>query len=135
MGRLHWGGGTPTILPPALIHRLARVLKAAIPHTPDWEFSVEIDPTMVDRAKIAALRDEGLNRASIGVQDFAPEVQQAIAGIFAAVKAAGKPLGTLAPVEADARRYLDMGASFVAVGSDLGAFKSATQALRDRFRS
>ncbi len=81
MGRLHWGGGTPTILPPEMIHRLAQTIKAAIPHTPDWEFSVEIDPTMVDRAKIMALRDEGLNRASIGIQDFAPEVQAAIGRI------------------------------------------------------
>ena len=38
-----------------------------------------------------------------------------------------------APVEADARRYLAMGATFVAVGSDLGVFRSATQQLRDRF--
>jgi oxygen-independent coproporphyrinogen-3 oxidase len=36
---------------------------------------------MVDRAKVMALRDEGLNRASIGIQDFAPEVQQAIGRI------------------------------------------------------
>jgi oxygen-independent coproporphyrinogen-3 oxidase len=81
MGRLHWGGGTPTILPPPLIHRLARAIKAAIPPALGWEFSVEIDPTMVDRAKIAALRDEGMNRASIGIQDFAPEVQEAIGRI------------------------------------------------------
>lgn len=81
MGRLHWGGGTPTILPPAMIHRLARALKAAIPPAPGWEFSVEIDPTMVDRAKIDALAAEGFNRASIGIQDFAPEVQAAIGRI------------------------------------------------------
>lgn len=81
MGRLHWGGGTPTILPPVLIRRLARALKAAIPPTPDWEFSVEIDPTMVDRAKIDALAGEGFNRASLGIQDFAPEVQAAIGRI------------------------------------------------------
>ena len=48
-------------------------------------------------------------------------------------KSAGKPIGILAPVEADARRYLAMGATFVAVGSDLGVFRSATQQLRDRF--
>lgn len=81
MGRLHWGGGTPTILPPPLIRRLARALKSAIPQTPDWEFSVEIDPTMVDRAKIDALAAEGFNRASIGIQDFASEVQAAIGRI------------------------------------------------------
>ena len=78
MGRMHWGGGTPTILPPALIHRLAQAVKAVIPPTEDWEFSVEIDPTMVDRAKISALAAEGMNRASIGVQDFDPKVQAAI---------------------------------------------------------
>lgn len=78
MGRLHWGGGTPTILPPELIHRLARAVKSVFPHTADWEFSVEIDPTLVDRDKIAALAAEGMTRASIGIQDFDPLVQEAI---------------------------------------------------------
>jgi 2-dehydro-3-deoxyglucarate aldolase len=64
-----------------------------------------------------------------------PEVQDAIAHVFAQAKAHGKPTGILAPVEADARRYMEMGATFVAVGSDLGAFRSATQALRDRYLS
>ena len=81
MGRMHWGGGTPTILPPHLIHRLARAVRTVIPPTEDHEFSVEIDPTMVDRAKIAALAEEGMNRASIGIQDFDPKVQEAIGRI------------------------------------------------------
>ncbi len=78
MGRLHWGGGTPTILTPPMIHRLAQALKAVLPPARDWEFSVEIDPTLVDRAKIEALRAEGMNRASIGIQDFSETVQNAI---------------------------------------------------------
>ncbi len=78
MGRLHWGGGTPTILPPPLIHRLAQALKAAIPPSTEFDFSVEIDPTMVDADKIAALAQEGMTRASIGIQDFDVEVQAAI---------------------------------------------------------
>lgn len=78
MGQLHWGGGTPTILPPVLIHRLARAIRDVFEPADGFEFSVEIDPTMVDRAKIDALATEGLTRASIGIQDFAPEVQQAI---------------------------------------------------------
>ena len=78
MGRLHWGGGTPTILPPPLIHRLARAIRRVFPPHDDFEFSVEIDPTMVDRAKIDALAAEGMTRASIGIQDFDPEVQAAI---------------------------------------------------------
>ncbi|MFV2051584.1 oxygen-independent coproporphyrinogen III oxidase [Aliiroseovarius sp. YM-037] len=78
MGRLHWGGGTPTILPPHMINRLAQAIKAAIPPAERFEFSVEIDPTMVDDAKIAALQAEGMSRASIGIQDFSEDVQEAI---------------------------------------------------------
>lgn len=63
-----------------------------------------------------------------------PEVQKVICHIFERAKAHGKPSGILAPVEADARRYLEWGASFVAVGSDLGIFRSATQALCDKFK-
>lgn len=63
-----------------------------------------------------------------------PEVLKVIQHIFARAKAAGKPSGILAPVEADARRYLEWGATFVAVGSDLGVFRHATQALCDRFK-
>ncbi|WP_145103556.1 oxygen-independent coproporphyrinogen III oxidase [Cereibacter sediminicola] len=77
-GRLHWGGGTPTILSPELIHKLAQAIKAAIPFAEDYEFSVEIDPMMVDEPKIRALSEEGMNRASIGIQDFTDIVQSAI---------------------------------------------------------
>ena len=63
-----------------------------------------------------------------------PDVQAAIATIFDAARQHGKPIGILAPVEADARRYLEQGATFVAVGSDLGIFRSATQALHDKYR-
>ena len=78
MGQLHWGGGTPTILPPDMIRTLATAIKAAIPPAEKFSFSVEIDPTLVDDAKIAALAEMGMTRASIGIQDFAPEVQDAI---------------------------------------------------------
>ncbi len=78
MGRLHWGGGTPTILLPEMIHQLAQAVKSVFPPADEFEFSVEIDPTLVDADKIEALRLEGMNRASIGIQDFAEEVQAAI---------------------------------------------------------
>jgi 2-dehydro-3-deoxyglucarate aldolase len=89
---------------------------------------------------------EGVDGVFVGPSDLAaavghlgnpnhPEVQQAIAAAFSAVKARGKSLGILAPVEADARRYLEMGATFVAVGSDLGVFRNGTQALRDKFKT
>ncbi len=93
--------------------------------------------------QIAAL--DGIDCLFVGPSDLAagmghlgnanhPDVQAAITSVFAAAKAAGKPSGILAPVEADARRYMAMGATFVAVGSDLGVFRAGTQALRDKYR-
>lgn len=102
------------------------------------------------RAGIAATREiaalDGVDCIFVGPSDLAaglghlgnaghPDVQAAIAAVFADAKASGKPIGILAPVEADARRYMEMGATFVGVGSDLGTFRSATQALRDRYRA
>ncbi|MES2980575.1 MAG: 2-dehydro-3-deoxyglucarate aldolase [Pseudomonadota bacterium] len=93
-------------------------------------------------AEIAALPD--VDCIFVGPSDLAanlghlgnaghPEVQEVIARVFDDAKAAGKRVGILAPLEAHARKYLEMGATFVGVGSDLGAFRSATQALRDRY--
>lgn len=78
MGQMHWGGGTPTILPPEMIRELAQAVNDVIPPAPEFSFSVEIDPTLVDDAKIAALAEMGMTRASIGIQDFANDVQEAI---------------------------------------------------------
>ena len=62
------------------------------------------------------------------------EVQAVIKHLLARAHAHGKASGILAPAEADARRYMEWGATFVAVGSDLGVFRASTQALRDRFK-
>ncbi|MBV1864613.1 MAG: oxygen-independent coproporphyrinogen III oxidase [Rhodobacteraceae bacterium] len=78
MARLHWGGGTPTILTPEMINDLNKTIFENLTPADDFEYSVEIDPTLVDKDKITALRAGGMTRASIGVQDFAPKVQKAI---------------------------------------------------------
>lgn len=76
--QMHWGGGTPTILPPDLIARLRSALDDVFIFDGETEFSVEIDPTLVDAEKVAALKEAGMTRASIGVQDFAEAVQACI---------------------------------------------------------
>jgi oxygen-independent coproporphyrinogen-3 oxidase len=81
LSRLHWGGGTPTILPPAMITELAEEIDRYFPLSNGSEFSVEIDPTLVDADKITALGDAGLNRVSLGIQDFDARVQSAIGRI------------------------------------------------------
>ena len=78
LSRLHWGGGTPTMLPPDEMRRLADAVFSVVPMAEGGEFSVEIDPNEVDDARLDALASAGMNRASIGVQDFDPEIQKAI---------------------------------------------------------
>lgn len=78
--QLHLGGGTPTFLAPAqlgaLMEDLARqfCFSARI----DRDFSIELDPRFVKPWEIAYLGGLGFNRASLGVQDFDPVVQQAV---------------------------------------------------------
>ncbi len=76
--RLHLGGGTPTILKPELMARLSAALRRRFRFEDDAEISVEIDPNEIDEARIDALVALGMNRASLGVQDFDPAIQQAI---------------------------------------------------------
>lgn len=78
LSRLHWGGGTPTLMSPAQITDLAAAVFAAVPLADGAEFSVEIDPNEIDDARLDALAAAGMNRASIGVQDFDPEIQAII---------------------------------------------------------
>jgi oxygen-independent coproporphyrinogen-3 oxidase len=78
LSRLHWGGGTPTLMTAQQITRLAGSIRARLPFADDHEFSVEIDPNEVDDARLDALAAAGMNRASIGVQDFDPLIQKAI---------------------------------------------------------
>ncbi len=78
LSRLHWGGGTPTLLLPAQMRDLAGAIFDVVPLGPDSEFSVEIDPNEIDDARLDALAAAGMNRASIGVQDFDAEIQAII---------------------------------------------------------
>jgi oxygen-independent coproporphyrinogen-3 oxidase len=78
LSRLHWGGGTPTMLPPSEMRALAEAIFKVAPMAEGGEFSVEIDPNEVDDARLDALAQSGMNRASIGVQDFDPEIQKTI---------------------------------------------------------
>ena len=78
VAQLHFGGGTPTFLKPDEIRRLGQIIRSRFTYAQDIEAGVEIDPRRVVRDHITALREAGFNRASLGVQDFNPDVQKAI---------------------------------------------------------
>jgi len=78
--QLHLGGGTPNFLRPdqlgELIGSLGRHFHFST--SPGRDFSIELDPRLVQDGDIAAYAALGLNRASLGVQDFDPQVQRAV---------------------------------------------------------
>jgi oxygen-independent coproporphyrinogen-3 oxidase len=78
VGRMHWGGGTPTFLGDELTARLVATIRATFDLDPEGEYAIEVDPRKVDAARIASLGRLGFNRISVGVQDFDPEVQRAV---------------------------------------------------------
>lgn len=89
---------------------------------------------------------EGVDAVFVGPADLStnlgyygdasqPEVQQAIRRAIDATLAAGKVSGILAPQEADARRYLEWGCQFVAVGIDISLMRQAALANLARYKT
>ncbi len=100
------------------------------------------------RAGVEAVEEivatEGVDAVFIGPSDLSaaygylgqpnhPDVQKAIRYIHDVATAAGKASGILAVVPEDAKRYIDMGVSFVGVGVDLSVYKNALKGLRSVF--
>ena len=78
--QLHFGGGTPNFLSPAQLRDVVDTLRShfRFSDAADRDISIELDPRFVDADDIAALGRIGFNRASFGVQDFDPAVQEAV---------------------------------------------------------
>ena len=78
ISHLHFGGGTPTFM---LDEEFVEIFDAISRHfefSEDGEYSIEIDPRTVTPARLWTLRGLGLNRVSLGIQDFDPAVQRAV---------------------------------------------------------
>ena len=78
--QLHFGGGTPTFLTEELIATLFENIKQYFNLVNDGtqDYSIEIDPREITYSKLKLLTEMGINRISIGVQDFDAKVQEAI---------------------------------------------------------
>ncbi len=105
---------------------------------------VETRSALAELDAIAAT--PGVDGVFIGPQDLAadfghltnpshPEVQAAIADGVSRIRKAGKAAGIVMGVEADARKWLDAGCMFVAVGSDIGLLARGAEALLAKFKS
>lgn len=76
---LHFGGGSPTMLRPSDFRRIVSALRKVFKFTRgDMGVSIEIDPRAASVDKISAYQRCGINRASLGVQDFNEKVMNAV---------------------------------------------------------
>jgi oxygen-independent coproporphyrinogen III oxidase len=71
-----WGGGTPGLLPAADLLRLGKSMAKSLGKPQEW--SVELAPSSVRADKLAALREAGVTRVSMGVQSFDPATLEAL---------------------------------------------------------
>ena len=94
LASIFFGGGTPSLMSPETVAALVADARTLFDAAPDMEITLEANPTSVEAAKLAAFRDAGVNRASLGVQSLEEEalrflgrrhdVSQAIAALEAA---------------------------------------------------
>lgn len=75
---IHWGGGTPNVLSPAEFSRVLHHLDFWFDLSPETRHAIELDPRNITAELATTYADAGVTRASLGVQDFNPHVQEAI---------------------------------------------------------
>src|SRR5205085_8096587 len=63
-----FGGGTPSLMPPALVETLLAEAEQLWGFSPDIEITLEANPSSVEAANFAALANAGVNRVSLGLQ-------------------------------------------------------------------
>jgi oxygen-independent coproporphyrinogen-3 oxidase len=72
LASIFFGGGTPSLMDPATVAALVADARRHFDAAPDLEITLEANPTSVEAARLAAFRDAGVNRLSLGVQSLDP---------------------------------------------------------------
>lgn len=75
---IHLGGGSPSFMNESQIKSLIEKIELLVDINELQEFSIEVDPRTVNEEKLFYYSKLGINRISLGIQDFNPEVQGAI---------------------------------------------------------
>jgi putative oxygen-independent coproporphyrinogen III oxidase len=70
LGSIFFGGGTPSLMPPATVEALIEAAEAHWGFSPDIEITLEANPSSVEAARFADLASAGVNRVSLGLQSL-----------------------------------------------------------------
>ncbi len=72
LGSIFFGGGTPSLMDPTTAGLLIADARRLFDAAPDIEITLEANPTSVEAGRLAAFRDAGVNRVSLGIQSLDP---------------------------------------------------------------
>ena len=81
---IFFGGGTPSLMPPALVARLLQEAQTLWGFAPDIEITLEANPSSVEASKFADLASAGINRVSLGLQALEDDVLQFLGRLHSA---------------------------------------------------
>ncbi|WP_174292241.1 radical SAM family heme chaperone HemW [Sphingomonas bacterium] len=70
LGSVFFGGGTPSLMPPATVAAVLTAAERAWGFAPDVEITLEANPSSVEAARFADLAAVGVNRVSLGLQSL-----------------------------------------------------------------
>jgi len=84
---IFFGGGTPSLMPPALVEALLQKAEALWGFDANIEITLEANPSSVEAANFAALTQAGVNRVSLGVQSLEDDTLQFLGRLHGAQEA------------------------------------------------
>jgi oxygen-independent coproporphyrinogen-3 oxidase len=89
LGSIFFGGGTPSLMAPETAAALIADARQLFAPLPDLEITLEANPTSVEAGRLAAFRQAGVNRLSLGVQSLDPEALALLGRQHSAAEAVG----------------------------------------------
>ena len=84
---IFFGGGTPSLMPPALVEALLQKAEALWGFNANIEITLEANTSSVEAANFAALTQAGVNRVSLGVQSLEDDTLQFLGRLHGAQEA------------------------------------------------
>lgn len=87
LGSVFFGGGTPSLMPPALVEAVLDSAESLFGFAPDVEITLEANPSSVEANRFAALADVGVNRVSLGIQSLDNTVLKMLGRLHSASEA------------------------------------------------
>ncbi len=120
-----FGGGTPTLLPPGALGSVLRAIEDRFGLAPGAEVTVEANPETVDPGVLAALRRQGANRMSFGMQSVQPHVL----AVLDRVHSPGRPQQCVRWAHETGFEQVNLDLIHGAPGESLGDWKASLEAV------